>query len=92
MTVGDFYKRNAPIGADFEVVLHHGEDEERCKARLRAVGITVRDDAAMGNFTIHLDDPLDWAKVGEVVCGEIHGESDIPTGDGAREAHPVSAL
>ncbi len=78
MTVGDFYKRHVASGSDFEVVLRHGEDRGSAMRELEALHIAVRDDAAIGDFTIHLDDPLDWAKVGAVICGEIFGDPFEP--------------
>lgn len=79
MRVGNFYKRQCAGGAEFEVVLHHGEDRAACIQELRARHIEVRDDASIGDFTIHIDDPLDWAQVGAVIAGEIFGETDRPT-------------
>ena len=83
MPVGDFYKRDATTGADFEVVLLQSDEQDFCKRELRALCIEVRDDATIGHFTIHLDDPLDWAKVGAVVFGEVFPETARPAEQGA---------
>ena len=30
-------------------------------------GVKVRDEAMLGHFTIHLDDPLQWGEVGSII-------------------------
>ena len=35
----------------------------------------VRDEAMLGHFTIHLDDPLQWGEVGSIIFGEIFADS-----------------
>lgn len=72
MPIGEFYARNCESGTEFEVVLLDPDEQHLCKRLLRERNVTVSDDAMLGHFTIHLDDPQQWAEVGEVVFGEIH--------------------
>lgn len=76
MPMGDFYKRRCSSGTEFEVVMLRAEEQAVAKRDLRALGVQVRDEATMGDFTIHIDDPMDWAKVGSVVFGEIFADDD----------------
>ncbi|HNI35695.1 MAG TPA: hypothetical protein PLV93_09865 [Microthrixaceae bacterium] len=75
MPLGNFYKRSCTDGTEFEVVLLNEGEQESCKAQLRALDVKVRDEAMIGHFTIHLDDPLQWGAVGSVVFGEIFAGS-----------------
>jgi hypothetical protein len=82
MPVGDFYRRPSSSGTEYEVVLVHPEDLAQCRREFDELHIEVRDDATIGHFTIHIDDPLDWAKVGTVVIGEVfsdHGGASDPS-------------
>ena len=72
MSIGEFYARNSESGTEFEVVLLNPDELGLCKRLLRERDVKVSDDATLGHFTIHLDDPGQWAEVGEVVIGEIH--------------------
>lgn len=72
MPIGEFYARNSETGTEFEVVLLNPDELGLSKRLLRERGVEVSDDATLGHFTIHLDDPGQWAEVGEVVMGEIH--------------------
>ena len=72
-------------------MLLRAEEEELCKQELRALQIQVRDEATIGHFTIHLDDPLDWAKVGAVVFGEVFSElgSEMTVSSGGEESYSI---
>lgn len=75
MPLGNFYKRGCSDGTEFEVVLLNADEQSTCKQQLRDAGVAVRDDATIGHFTIHLDDPMQWGAVGSVVFGEIFANS-----------------
>jgi hypothetical protein len=82
MPIGDFYQRGCESGADYEVVLQRPEEEDLCKRELRRRHVQVRDVATIGHFTIHLDDPLEWAEVGAVVFGEVIADRGVRLGRG----------
>lgn len=71
MPLGNFYERSCSDGTEFEVVLLDEGEQQYCKTALRERNVMVRDDATMGHFTIHLDSPMQWSDVGEVVAGEV---------------------
>lgn len=75
MPLGNFYPRGCAEGMEFEVVLLNEDEQQSCKDRLRAANVQVRDEAMLGHFTIHLDDPEQWSDVGEIVVGEIFSDS-----------------
>lgn len=75
MPLGNFYERSCSDGMEFEVVLLNEDEQVSCKSALRARNVVVRDDATMGHFTIHLDSPMQWGDVGEVVAGEVFPHS-----------------
>lgn len=75
MPLGNFYERRSAEGMEFEVVLLNEDELATCKEQLRARKVTVRDEATMGHFTIHLDDPMQWSDVGAVVFGEVFPHS-----------------
>ena len=75
MPLGNFYKRGCSEGMEFEVVLLNEDEQQSCKELLRALHVKVRDEAMIGHFTIHLDDPMQWGDVGSVVFGEIFADS-----------------
>lgn len=77
MAFGQFYERSCSEGTEFEVVLLRPAEREQCIRDLRAVGIQVRDDAVLGDFTIHLENALAWEAIGKVVAGSIVS-SEVP--------------
>lgn len=77
MAFGQFYERSCSDGTEFEVVLLRPAERSQCMQDLRAVGIKVRDDAVLGDFTIHLDDAMAWEAIGTVVAGSIVS-SEVP--------------
>ena len=75
MPLGNFYNLGCVEGMEFEVVLLNEAEQASCKEQLRALGVKVRDEAMLGHFTIHLDDPLQWGEVGSIIYGEIFADS-----------------
>lgn len=78
MAFGQFYERSCSEGTEFEVVLQRPDQRAECMRDLRALGIVVRDDAVLGDFTLHVDDAAAWESIGKVVAGAIVG-SDVTT-------------
>ena len=73
MAFGQFYERTCSEGTEFEVVLQRPEERGHCMSELRALGVVVRDDAVLGDFTVHVDDAAAWESIGKVVAGAIVG-------------------
>lgn len=77
MAFGQFYERSCSEGTEFEVVLQRPDERAQCINDLRELGVVVRDDAVLGDFTVHIDDAADWENIGKVIAGAIVG-SELP--------------